>query len=109
MHVASSLSMPGKPNPKDILRTLSDGVEFLDKYVELFGNTSTQLKNDTIIPSDDHNVDESDHINLCVEQSPADKVLFNAGPSDVKVVSSLFVVLLLNKCHILDSVSCLIC
>lgn len=93
MHGASSLSMPGKPHPKDVLRTLSDGVEFVDKYVELFGNTSTQLKNDIRIPSDDHNVDESNHINVCVEQSPSDKVLSNVGPSDVKVVSSLFVVL----------------
>ncbi|KAL8116725.1 hypothetical protein AgCh_023033 [Apium graveolens] len=79
---ASSLSMPGKPHPKDILRTLSDGVEFVDKYVELFGNTSTQLKND--MSYDDHNVDESNHINVCVEQSPTDKVLSNVGPSDLK-------------------------
>ncbi|KAK1386104.1 DNA polymerase [Heracleum sosnowskyi] len=84
MHGASSLSMPGKPHPKDILRTLSDGVEFVDKYMELFSNRSTQIKNDMRIPSDDHNVDESSHINLCVEQLPADKVLSNVGPSDVK-------------------------
>lgn len=84
MHGASSLFMPGKPHPKDILRTLSDGVEFVDKYMELFSNASTQIKTDMRIPSDDHNVDESNHINLCIEQLPADKVLSNVGPSDVK-------------------------
>lgn len=69
MHGAASLSVPGKPLPEEVLRTLSDGVEFVDKYMELCNDTSNQKENDAVflhsmrITSDDHNVDESNRIN----------------------------------------------
>lgn len=117
--------MPGKPPPEDVLRTLSDGVEFMDKYIELFSNKSTQIKNDIKIFSDDRNVEEFNRINyencpyssannregldLCAEQLPANEVLSTVGSADVKVVSCLFVVLPLKSHHFLDSVLYLIC
>ncbi|XP_017258857.1 DNA polymerase zeta catalytic subunit isoform X2 [Daucus carota subsp. sativus] len=100
MHGVASLSIPGKPLPEDTLRILSDGGEFVDKYMELFSNTSTQIKDHITIFSDDANVDESNRVicesspyskaknsaglDLCAEKLLADKVLSTVGPSNVK-------------------------
>lgn len=65
MHGAALLSEPGKPLPKDVLRTLSHGLEFVDNFfMELHTDSSTQSRNEMMFSlssrssTDTHNVDE---------------------------------------------------
>lgn len=68
MHGASLLSEPGKPLPKDVLRTLSHGLEFMDNFfMELHTDSSTRSRNEMMFSLctrssiDTHNVDEFGH------------------------------------------------
>lgn len=65
MHGAALLSEPGKPLPKDVLRTLSHGLEFVDNFfMDLHTDSSTQSRNEMMFSlssrssTDTHNVDE---------------------------------------------------